>query len=107
MMEIHAIPTAVPYNETATYYTYVNGEKQAGVPLNPVVFYDREGRLETGMLGIIKMIQISTSVLATKPKLNDIIEIDGQEYKFISPIKKANPGFVTFWESEVKSTKNN
>jgi hypothetical protein len=104
MIEVYALPTAKPYRVQAQYLQRINGQAQPLVTLENVVFYDKTGVLETGMLGIKYMVQISTSVLSGKPGLNDSIIIAGKEYKFMNPTIKRNPGFVPFFESEIKST---
>jgi hypothetical protein len=102
MVEIHSVPSCVPV--TANYRTYVSGVKQAAVVLSKVVFYEKKGMLENGMLGITYNVQISKNILAAKPKLTDILEIGGVNYKFINPqLKDQSMAFYPFWQSEVKT----
>ena len=103
MIQVYNLPTARPYKVNARYKQRVQGVAQPSIFLYNVVFYDREGMLETGMLGIKYMVQISTSELKEKIGLNDSLVIDGKEYKFINPTLKKNPGITPFWESQVKS----
>jgi hypothetical protein len=102
MIEVHFAPSCKPVS--ANYSTYINGSKQAAVVLSKVVFYEKKGMLENGMLGITYNVQISKNILTTKPGLKDILEIDGVSYKFINPqLKDQSLGIYPFWQSEVKT----
>lgn len=101
MIEIHALPTAIEYQNFGVYTRFVTGQRTTSVTITPVVMFDKAGILSTGKLHISRMIQISTTSLATKPGLTDQITIDGKDYQFINPILVKNPGFVPYWESEI------
>jgi hypothetical protein len=103
MIECHALPTATPYIVSGTYFDYSNGVKQEGVALTNIVLYERQERVENGFVGIVRKMQISTTILSTKPDRNATIVINGTTYSFKDPVKKSNPAFVDFWESEVKT----
>jgi hypothetical protein len=105
MIECHDLPSVK--QRVATYYRYINQVKQALVVISKGVFLERNSVLETGMLGTVYRIQISTSQINFLPKANDIIVIDSIEYKITSnPVQlyNNNPYFVPFYESELKNT---
>jgi len=102
MVEIHNLPTAEVYS--ATLYTIVNNSFDAGVALAKVVMFDRNLKLENGSFGIKRFVQISSNILTTIPAHNSKITIDTIDYIILAPIRRANPGFTTFWESEIKKT---
>jgi len=103
MIECHALPTATPYLVSGTYFAYTNGVKQAGVTLTNIVLYERQEQIENGFIGIVRKVQISTTMLATRPDRNATIAINGTTYSFKDPVKRCNPAFVDFWESEIKT----
>jgi hypothetical protein len=104
MIECYALPTALPYNITCKYRQFVKGVKyQDDQTLDHVVFYGRTGQLETGLLGIKYFAQISKSIMSNKPGLQDLFIIDDKTYQILSVVDKRNPGFVEFWECEIKS----
>lgn len=100
MLEVHDLPTAEVY--TATYYTYTSGVRDSGETLQKVVMYDLKTMLESGVPGVKRYVQISSTILADIPRHNDEITIDSVNYKILNPTRCANPAFVTFWESELK-----
>jgi len=102
MLEVHKLPTADNYS--AQYYQIINGARQPADTIEKVVLIEKEGVIEGNMIGIKRYVQISTTYLQIKPKQNELIVIDGTTYRFVNPIKCTNPGFVTFWESEIKTT---
>lgn len=107
MIECHELPTANVFS--AVYYTYSQATsttkrvRNAGVTLSSVVLIERSGMLGNGLTGIKRMVQISTSILATKPKEGNEITIDDTNYKIMNPVTRVNPGFVTFYEAEIKT----
>jgi hypothetical protein len=102
MIEVYSLPSCVPV--AGTYIKYINGVAQTGVSLSKVVFYEKKGILESGMLGITYNVQISLTELPTKPGLQDYIVIDSIKYKFLNPqLKNQSPLYKPFWQSEVKS----
>lgn len=103
MIECHALPTATPYLVSGIYYIYINGTKQTGITIDNIVLYERQERIDGTFVGIIRKVQISTTMLATRPDRNAKLVIDGTEYSFKDPIKRINPKIVTFWESEIKT----
>jgi hypothetical protein len=107
MIEVHGLPTAIPYQVEAEWTHRVKGKTVNTQTLNPVVFYTRTGLLETGLVGTKYKLQISLSVLSDKPELNDTFKIGDREYGVISVIEKRNPGMQYFWELEIKSKTTN
>lgn len=104
MIEVYNVPSCVPVS--GELVQYVNGIAQAPVMIANIVFYEKEGMLEGGVIGIKYKVQISTTELASKPSFQDYLVIDSKKYKFINPrLKNQNIYFVPFWESEVKSVK--
>lgn len=107
MIEVHSLPTADVYS--AVYYTYVEATvstkrvRSTGANLSSVVLIERSGLLESGLTGVKRYLQVSTSILATKPKEGDAITIDGVNYKIMSPRTRKNPAFVTFYEADLKT----
>ena len=101
MLEVHDLPSCIPV--PATYYPYVGNIKQAGQDLERIVFYEKKGMLEGGMLGISYNVQISASILPDIPKHNDVLEINGKQYKIINPQIKESIVFYKFFQMEVKS----
>lgn len=102
MVECYALPTAPNY--TAQLYKLGSDNKVVSMgQINNTVFWEKYGQLESGMMGIRYMCQISTNSLSIKPGLNDQIEIESKKFKFINIAKRQNPGFVSFWECELKS----
>jgi hypothetical protein len=106
MLECYESPTAIPYLVSGTYYTRTsNGVKSEGVELSNIVLYETRERVENGFIGIIRKVQISTSILDTKPQRKGELVIDGETYSFEDPVLRKNPLYVDFWESEVKALK--
>jgi hypothetical protein len=104
MIEVYSVPSCVPVS--ATYTKYVSDTAQSPVTLSNVVFFEKKGMLESGMVGITYNVQISQTELATKPGLQDYITINSIKYKFINPqLKNQSPLLKAFWQSEVKSVK--
>ena len=104
MLEVHNMPTAEVYS--AEYIAITNNEHANAVTIDKLVMYDKQTMLESGVFGIKRYIQISSSQLATIPNNNDIIEVDSVQYRILNPTRCANPAFVTFWETELKKIKN-
>jgi len=103
MMEVHNLPTAEVYS--GTYYSFTSGVKQAGRTIEKLVMFSENGMLENGIPGVKRYCQISSFYLTDIPKHGEQIVIGGKTYKFNNPIRCANPGFVTFWESEIQIVK--
>jgi hypothetical protein len=101
MIEVYSLPSCIP--RQVKYYSYTNSTKNPVQILDNVVVYEMDGILETGILGVKKMCQISTSILPNKPSTKDYLEIDGLNYKFNNPVlRDQSIAFVPFWESEIK-----
>lgn len=105
MIEVHAVPTADTY--PATLKRFVSGKVQGEEPIDTVVLYEKEGILETGVLGVKKILQISTSCLAVKPSLGDRLIIGSQYYKIVTvQYKNPKPAFYPYWKLEIKEIQN-
>jgi hypothetical protein len=103
MIECYTLPTARPYLVTGTYYIRTNGVTSAGVTIPNIVLFEKNEYVENKFVGIIRKVQISTTSLATRPDRTSKLVIAGQEYSFKDPIKRQNPMFIDFWESEIKA----
>lgn len=101
MLEVHKLPTAEVF--TATLKEMHAGSYGADQSLSAVVMYEMNTDLG-GVPSVKNFIQISSSVKADKPAHNSIITIANVSYKLINPITRKNPGFVTFYESEIQKT---
>ncbi len=105
-VEVHNMPSNKA--RTGTLYQFdSDGVLGSGISIANLVFYNTSGgNLETGTLGTVYKIQISTSQLSVSLKKSDKIEIDGVMYRMDSPVlKDNNPVFVDFWQSEIKTVK--
>jgi len=108
-MKCHELPTANV--KAATYYTFTeataiaNRSRNVGTSLSSVVFIERDGIMEGGLIGIKQYVQIDQSILATRPKIGDQIKISPWIYKISSVAERVNPGFDSFWEIEIKLIK--
>jgi hypothetical protein len=102
MVECFNLPTAKPYLVTGIYYTRTNGVKDTGVVIPNIVLFEKNEVVESKVVGIIRKVQISTTYLLDRPSKNATLEIDGDIYDFKDPVKRKNPLYVDFWESEVK-----
>ena len=102
MLEIHELPTAEVYS--GTYSVLTNGEWSAGVSVAKLVMFDKRRKLENGVPGLTRFIQISSSILSTIPAHNSKIVINNISYEILDPIRRASPAFITFWEAEIKET---
>jgi len=103
MIECFDLPTAKPYLVTGLYQTRTNGVLDIGVEISNIVLFEKNEMVENKFVGIIRKVQISSTYLATKPDKKAQLTIDGTEYTFKDPVERKNPGFVSFWESEIKA----
>ena len=101
MLEVHDLPTAEVYSGTIQQMS--GNTYGSAVNLSKIVVFDRTMKLG-GVPSIKRFAQISSSILATIPRHNSRITIGGVVYKLLDPTRRANPGFVTFWESEIQKT---
>lgn len=103
MIECFNLPTAKPYLVTGLYYTRTNGVKDVGIEISNIVLFEKNEMVENKFVGIIRKVQISSTFLAAKPDKKAQLEVDGIIYNFKDPVERKNPGFVSFWESEIKA----
>lgn len=109
MIECFKIPTAPKKNGIYYSFTGINKkEKGTGVNINNIVLIEDTGQLENNRVGILFYIQISKNIKSEMPVRNDIIDIDGTEYRINTVIDRSNnPAFYPFWECEIKKIATN
>lgn len=106
MIEIHDLPSCKP--KQALFYTYINNAKSSSITIEKLVLLEKSQRLESEFIGVQYKVQISTSQVNQRPRENDLLMIDNEEYKIIScNFFENNPVFVPFFECEVKTTRMN
>lgn len=102
MIECHDLPTAKVF--AGTLFRIAGNSFDAGTAVSKIVMFDKKMTLTGGTFGIIRCMQISSSVLPAIPLHNSMLRIDGTDYKILNPQRHDNPAFVTFWESEIQRT---
>jgi len=102
MIECHDLPTAKVF--AGTLFRIAGNSFDAGTEVSKIVMFDKKMTLASGTFGIIRCIQISSSILAAIPLPNSKLTIGNEDYKIINPQRHDNPAFVTFWESEIQRT---
>lgn len=106
MLNCFSLPSCRPIN--GVYYRVVANNNQTqkttgGLNLNNLVIYDKNGIIEGGFVGVVKKIQISTSIITFIPNENDKIKIKNSTYKLRNIIfKDQNPYFIPFYEADLK-----
>ena len=102
MIEIHTLPTAIPYLHEGEIGEFSNGSIGAYTYVSKLVMYDKNTRLAGGEMGVVRMCQLSSSQYPTLPAANSKIKIADKTYRVEEPMLRANPAFVTFYEFKLR-----
>lgn len=101
MLEVYNLPTA--NTVTASVKLLRKNTLTPALSLQKVVCWDELNQVDNGFAGRIRKVQISTTELNTQDlRNNDLLMIHEQEYKLMNVILYQNPGFVDFYECDIK-----